>query len=455
MLTFGILAVPELNSVLALICHQRYSISEISPGSSDRTPDLFQELNYCLGNKHAQADLSRFLMYRQLVAGLLGAISTPILSSLSDRIGRRPILACTAVGPLIKDVLFLLTLWYPDFVDVHWLLVGYAIEGLSGEFIIATSTSQAYVTDLVPTNDRARIFSYLEAGVSFALTLGPTISGILLAGSHSFQVIFEFAICIHLLLAFTFLCILPESRKLTVGKGVDQDEVYTEQQSEAGCIQSVCSSFKSIRTSGASRQRNMGILTFVDFIRSGIIIGMVPLEFAYGAFAFHWKPTMQSFASALVSSWSIIVLTMLFPSAMTLVRRWSSRVNRTNVSVLEVGEVGAIKFCLMLQVIGYIGVSLTREPGPFIVSYLVVASATPMTPLLISCLTAHMPSHQSGQLLGILSFLHAISRVVMPAVMNATYSMTVGLFPVPLFLLLAIIYGLALLATMCIKANVP
>ncbi|CAI7601121.1 unnamed protein product [Penicillium pancosmium] len=447
-MVFGILTVPELNSTFALICHQRYSESKNSLKQSEtKGPDLFKELDNCLGNEHAQTQLSQFLLYREIASGLLGAISTPVLSSLSDRIGRRRILAFTAVGPLIKEILLLLLLWYPDSADVYWLLVGYAAEGLSGGFIVSMSTSQAYITDLVPLKDRARVFGYLQASLFCTLVLGPIIAGVLLTAFSSFQFIFEIAVCSHLLLGLIFRFVLPESRQSSSSNMVD-----TEHLSEENGIRSMWSSLKSIRASSISRRRNMAILAFVDFVVFGVYLGISPLQLAYPGYLFHWTPAIQSLVMALTSSWSVLVLIALFPAAMMLVRRRDRRTS--SVSLLKFGEMGAVKVCLMLQVMGYIGISLARTPGAFIISSLVVASSAPISPLLTSCLTAYVSSDQIGQLLGILSFLHAISRVVMPAVMNATYSRTVGLFPAPLFMLLAIFQGVSLLATMGVKADV-
>lgn len=453
-LIFGILAVPELNSVFALICHQRYSTAEESADRSEfREQDLFKELNFCLGNEDSQADLSQFLIYRQLVPGLLGAISTPVLSYLSDRIGRKRILACTAIGPLIKDVFLLVLLWNPDMMNVHWLLAGYAMEGLSGEIIVAMATSQAYITDLAPQKERARLFSYIQAGTFLSLAIGPIIAGVLLTAFDSFRVIYEFAVCSHSLLFLIFLYILPESRPSSSRNISSVYDTNTDQGSGENGIQSAWASLKSMRSSSSSRQRNMIILGLVDFVVFGALMGLSPLQLAYPAYLFHWNPTTQSFALAFISSWSIIVLIVVFPTAMMFVSRWYKQISHTRTSLFEFGEIGAIKCCLALEVIGFIGISLAQNPGSFVLSCLVVSSAAPLCPLIVSCLMAHVPSHQSGQVLGFLTFVHAISRVTMPSTMNAIYSRTVGMFPAPLFIFLAIIHGVALVATMGIDGN--
>lgn len=343
--------------------------------------------------------------------------------------------------------MLLFFLWYPDSVNIYWLLVGYAVEGLSGGFIVSMSTSQAYITDLVPLEDRAKVFGYLQASLFSTLVLGPIIAGALLTAFRSFQFIFEVAVFSNLLLTVVFRFVLPESRRSSSSQYVD-----TEHRSGENGIRSMWSSLKSLRASSISRQRNMVILAFVDFVVFGVYLGISPLQLAYPGYLFHWTPAIQSLVMALTSSWSVLVLIALFPTAMMLVRRRDRRISGT--SLLKFGELGAIKVCLMLQLMGSIGISLAQTPGAFIISSLIVSSSAPMSPLLTSCLTAYVPSDQIGQLLGILSFLHAISRVVMPAVMNATYSRTVGLFPAPLFMLLAILQGVSLLATMGVKTDV-
>lgn len=453
----GTFAVPELNATLALICHQQYSTTKLPPSHPDyQAPDLFEELNKCLGNKNAQSSLSRFLIYGQITAGLLGAFATPILSSLSDRIGRKPILACTALGPLFYEALLLFILCHPDSVNMHWLLVGYAMEGLSGTIITAMSTSQAYITDVAPRRDRARLFSYMQAGNSFALAVGPIIAGVLLATSNPLQRTYTLAVCAHSLLFLLFICVLPESRQPQSPSPADQENPSAGQGLKTNHLRTVLLSLRDIRASSATRQQNMVIMAVAEMVMFGVIFGLPSLQLAYPAFLFHWKPTVQSFVMSLFQSWSIVVLVVIFPTIMTAVRRYgrSRSYSNTIPTIFNFGEVGAIKVGLLLQCIGYIGISLAWRPGYFIFSSLVVASAAPLGPLLISCLTAHVPSHQSGQLLGLLSFLHAIARVIVPALLNATYSVTVGLSPAPVFLLLAVINGLLLLASMHIKTNV-
>ncbi|KAJ5287335.1 hypothetical protein N7478_003021 [Penicillium angulare] len=447
---FGILAVPELNATFALICHQRHTGQ--TQKDAPNTRDLAGELQQCFASEDAQADLSRFTMYGQMIAGLLGAISSPILGSLSDRVGRKPILACVAIGPLIYEAIMVSVLRYPDSINMHWLLVGYASQGLSGSLITVTSTSQAYITDLVRLRARARLFSYLQAALSLAASLGPVISGLLLTLPNSLENIYKSAVYAHLSLILIFLFVLPESRSSHLDNA-ERDESTPEQNTSETYLQIFLQSLRSLKEYSTFLQRNIVILAGIDMFIFGILIGLFPLQLAYPAYLFKWQPTTQSFFTSMVNSWSILVLVLIFPMIMARVRRWKKITITPSLSLFNVGELGAIQASLALQIIGYVGIALARSPGVFIFSSFIVASAAPLTPLLTSCLTAHTPDHQSGQLLGFLSFLHAIARVGVPALLNATYSMTIGIYPAPLFLLLSIIIAGLLIASMSIRTS--
>jgi MFS family permease len=398
-----------------------------------------EELELCLGDKNAQADVSRLIVYCQFTAGILSAITAPILGSMSDRIGRKPILALSTTGILLYNAVMLLILRYPDAIDVRWILVGYAIEGLGGTYITAIAASQAYITDLSSPRERATLFSYIQACTSLAQAAGPLIAGILIAWINSFEGVYWVSF------------VLPESRwaRSNDNPGINLDTSSMQENP----LQQVYSSCKSLWESSANRRGNLVILAVIEQFVFGVMTCLPPLQMAYSSYLFHWRPTTQSFYMALVNTWSILVLVVLFPVIMSVVRRHIRRKrNRTHSTVFNTGELGAIRTSLTLQILGYAGVALTRSPAWFIFSSLIFACGNPVTPLLTSSLTAHVPSEHSGHLLGMLSFMHAIGRITIPTALNATYSVTIGVFPQALFVVLAVsVLGL-LLASLCVKS---
>ena len=81
-------------------------------------------------------------------------VFAPVLGSLSDRIGRRPVLLISLAGAAV-NYLFL------AFAPSLWLLlVGRAIAGLTSANV---SVATAYITDISPEDKRARRFGLLNA----------------------------------------------------------------------------------------------------------------------------------------------------------------------------------------------------------------------------------------------------------------------------------------------------
>ena len=128
-------------------------------------------------------------------------VFAPVLGSLSDRLGRRPVLLISLAGAAI-NYLFL------AFAPSLWLLLlGRAIAGLtSANVAVAT----AYITDISSEDKRARRFGLLNAMFGIGFIIGPVAGGLL--GDYWLRLPFIAAAVLNagnLLLAYF---VLPESR---------------------------------------------------------------------------------------------------------------------------------------------------------------------------------------------------------------------------------------------------
>ena len=116
---------------------------------------------------HQQAFYITLLMS---VYALAAFLSAPILGSLSDHFGRRPILIISLLGSSIGYLIFGLgnSIWM--------LFLGRIIEGLTAGEI---STLYAYFADITEPNERTKVFGWMGALVGIGTTLGPIIGGLL------------------------------------------------------------------------------------------------------------------------------------------------------------------------------------------------------------------------------------------------------------------------------------
>ncbi|GLQ10289.1 tetracycline efflux MFS transporter Tet(30) [Devosia yakushimensis] len=146
-------------------------------------------------------NVAPFIGIMTALYAIMQFIFAPVLGSLSDRLGRRPVLLISLAGAAI-NYLFL------AFAPNLWLLLlGRAIAGLTSANI---SVAMAYITDITPEAKRARRFGLFNAMFGIGFIIGPVLGGAL--GDYWLRLPFIAAAALNtcnLLLAFF---VLPESR---------------------------------------------------------------------------------------------------------------------------------------------------------------------------------------------------------------------------------------------------
>ncbi|MET3924029.1 TCR/Tet family MFS transporter [Devosia sp. 2618] len=129
-------------------------------------------------------------------------IFAPVLGSLSDRLGRRPVLLISLGGAAI-NYLFL------AFAPSLWLLLlGRAIAGISSANV---SVATAYITDISPEDKRASRFGLFNAMFGIGFIIGPILGGLL--GDYWVRLPFIAAAVLNGFNLLLAIFVLPESRK--------------------------------------------------------------------------------------------------------------------------------------------------------------------------------------------------------------------------------------------------
>jgi MFS transporter, DHA1 family, tetracycline resistance protein len=129
-------------------------------------------------------------------------IFAPILGSLSDKYGRRPVLLFSLFGFGI-DYLFLALA--PSY---NWLFIGRIIAGITGA---SFTTASAYIADISTVENRAKNFGMIGAAFGMGFIIGPLLGGVL---SHFGQRVPFYAAAGLALLNWAYgYFVLPESLK--------------------------------------------------------------------------------------------------------------------------------------------------------------------------------------------------------------------------------------------------
>jgi DHA1 family tetracycline resistance protein-like MFS transporter len=146
------------------------------------------------------ADAAHIVGYFAFSWALMQFLFQPVIGSLSDHFGRRPIVILSNLGLGADYILMALSpnLWF--------LFAGRLISGITSA---SYSTASAYIADVVAPEKRAALYGMLGAAFGLGFTIGPAIGGVL--GDIDLKLPFWGAGALSLINGVYGLFVLPES----------------------------------------------------------------------------------------------------------------------------------------------------------------------------------------------------------------------------------------------------
>lgn len=173
--------------------------------------------------------------------------ATPVLGSMSDKWGRKPLLVISLAGTCISFLMF---------AEAGSLLVLFAariLDGLTGGNV---SVAQAMVADTATPQNRAKRFGILGSSLAFGIVIGPFIGGIFTKLSP--QAPFFFAAALSLAGTLCALFFLKETNP-------------SDKKKRAGFHQT----FKYIDLISTLKRRTIGTAIFIGFLLTMAQLAMV------------------------------------------------------------------------------------------------------------------------------------------------------------------------------------
>jgi DHA1 family tetracycline resistance protein-like MFS transporter len=324
----------------------------------------------------------RFGAFLSLYA-LLQFLCAPILGSLSDRFGRRPVLLVSMAGAVIDYIFMTLA---PSF---WWLFLGRAIAGITAA---NGSVAAAYLTDIVPEDRRARAFGYLSACFGLGFIIGPALGGLL--GAYWLRAPFAAAAVLNALNLLVTLFVLPESHTARTDT-LDRKAFHP---------------FAPLRWALSFPALLPLLAMFIILALVGEVGGTVWV--LYGQDKFAWDSIMVGLSLAGFGLFHALAQAFV---AGPVSERW--------------GERRAVIIGIAADTIAYIAIAFTTKGWFAFLLFPLFCIGGIGAPALQSLLSNQVDDADQGRLQGVLTSMTSLVSIVGPLIISEAYFASRGTFP--------------------------
>jgi len=312
---------------------------------------------------------------------LMQFFASPIIGSLSDRFGRRPVILLSNLGTGIDYIVMALA------PTIGWLFGGRIVSGITTSSI---STAFAYIADSTTPQKRAAGFGLIGAAFSVGFVLGPTLGGIL--GDVDPRLPFWVAAGLSLTNFLYGFLVLPES--LSKSRRVNF-------------------SWKNANPVGSlvllkSHQELFG-LAGIYFINMLVHVVLSSVFVLYALYRYHWDEHAVGYCLAWVGICTAVVQGGLVRPA-----------------VKRFGEKRALYFGILMGMIGFAAYGWAPQGLFFLSAVPIFAFWGFANSATQSLMTKHVSHKEQGQLQGANGSLRAIAEFVGPSLFTLTFAFCIN-----------------------------
>jgi DHA1 family tetracycline resistance protein-like MFS transporter len=361
-------------------------------------PKLIMSMEQC--DESRAAVIGGWLMFWFAV---MQFVMSPILGSLSDRFGRRPVLLLSLFGFGID---FLLLAFAPT---LSRLFAGRIMAGIMGA---SYTTAAAYIADISNDDTRSKHFGMLGAAFGMGFIIGPGIGGLL--AQWGVRVPFIACAILSLVNWLYGYFILPESLPQEHRRPFDW-----KRANPIGAFLNI-SKHRSI----------LGYLACFFLLYLGAQAVMTNWQY-YTMLKFQW--TEKAIGVSIMTVGIIVAFVQG-----VLVRVVNSRIGNTNAMLIG----------LTLYIIGMAGFGLAPTGTFMMLAIIPYCLGGINGPAIQSLMTESVPSNAQGELQGLITSVQSITSIIGPLMMAGIFSHFTGkstiYFPGAAFITAAFLILLAL-----------
>jgi multidrug resistance protein len=324
------------------------------------------------------------------VYALAQLLFTPVLGTLSDRYGRKPVIV---VSLFIEAVALVMTALAGS---LPLLLLARFISGLGASNI---GSAQAVVADVTEKQDRAKGMGLIGAAIGLGFVIGPAAGGILAPAGQTLP--FWIAAGVALVNALLVILFLPETHKQASSK--------TESQATHFRGRGLGILFSGWRN--AVRYPSVLGMVLVNLLYTIAFTGMEAIFALFTQHTFGWGASQNGYIFTYIG---VIVVIMQGGLVGRLVKRWR--------------EPGVLLAGLVLMAVGLISLAFSTRFALLLVTLGILSVGDgAVTPTVSTLLSFASPVEVQGEMLGLSQGVGGLGRIVGPLIAGSLYTFSSAL----------------------------
>lgn len=134
-----------------------------------------------------QEKTSHWILYVNLAMGIPSILSSIFYGSISDLLGRKPLIFLPALGAAINTAVILEVIYLGNQLPMYLFLVGAFSSGMYGGYSVLNSAAYSYASDVTAHSGRTRQIGLLQSMMYFGATLSLLVSGVWIKRDPSFM----------------------------------------------------------------------------------------------------------------------------------------------------------------------------------------------------------------------------------------------------------------------------
>ena len=315
---------------------------------------------------------------------LMQFFCSPVIGSLSDRFGRRPVILLSALGLAVDYVLIAVA------PNLWWLVVGRAIAGITSS---SFTTVFAYMADVTPPEQRARAYGLIGAAFSAGFIAGPLLGGLL--GEVSPRAPFWAAGALSGLAFLYGLAVLPESL------APENRMAFSWRRANPFGVLRLLRSHSELS--------GLALVNFMLHFSHNVFPAVFVL---YASHRFGWSAWDVGLLLAVVGALDMVVQGLVVSRMV----KW-------------LGDRGTMVVGLFCGAGGLTCMGLAPDGGWFVLAILPNALWGLAMPTIQSLMTQRVSPSEQGQLQGANMSVASVAGILAPLFFGAVYSASVGAYP--------------------------